>query len=174
MPTSNLSFNIFKKDKYTDQMVSGDKISGYLEQQYDPLKNGEMLILSVHKDCVFVLLKIEDHEHEVPVARLTNYGYGDSKCRTKDLMFAVMNIAADMPGYVYEALTGDIKALRQTAKWRKKDIKERLKGLDKKYKKLRRVLESELNDIEDLLELSDDDFEKTNMAITIAIEKTAE
>ena len=174
MPTSNLSINVFKKDQYTDQMVSRDKISGYVEQQYDSLKDGDTLILSVQRDCVFVSLKVEGHEHEVPVARLTNYGYGSSKSCTKDLMFAVMNVSADMPGYVYEALIGDIKAMRQTASWRKKDIKKRLRTLDKKYKKLRRALESELNDIEDLLELNDEDFEETSMAITIAIEKTAE
>ena len=174
MPTSNLSINVFKKDQYTDQMVSRDKISGYIEQQYDSLKDGDTLVLSVQRDCVFVSLKVEGHEHEVPVARLTNYGYGSSKSCTKDLMFAVMNVSADMPGYVYEALIGDIKAMRQTASWRKKDIKKRLRTLDKKYKKLRRALESELNDIEDLLELNDEDFEETSMAITIAIEKTAE
>ena len=174
MPTSNLSFSFLKEDQYKDQMVSRDKISAYLEQQYDRLKDGDTLILSVQKNCVFVSLKVDGHEHEVPVARLTNYGYGSSKTCTQDLMFAVMNISADMPGYVYEAMIGNVKAMRQAAAWRMKDIKKRLKNLDKKYRKLRRALESECNDIEDLLDLSDDDFEETAMAITIAIEKTAD
>lgn len=171
MPTSNLSIKIFKKDQYESQLVSRDKISAYLEQKYDSLKRGDSLILSVMQDCVYVSLKVNDHEHEIPVAKLTNYGYGSTKSNTQDLMYAVMNISADMPGYVYEAMIGNIKAMRQTAAWRKKDIKKRLKTLDKKYKKLRRALESELNDIEDLLELEDDDFLETHMAITVAIEK---
>ena len=172
MPTSNLSIKIFKKDQYESQLVSRDKISAFLEQKYDSLKNGDSLILSVMQDCVYVSLKVHDHEHEIPVAKLTNYGYGSSKAGAHELMFAVMNISADMPGYVYEAIVGNnIAAMRQTAAWRKKDIKKRLKALDKKYKKLRRSLESEMNDIDDLLNLSDDDFLETYMAITIAIEK---
>lgn len=133
-------------EKIKEGIASEHDLTAILDNALDSLKDDEAVEVHIYQDYILVGKRKKGHRDKFKY-KFTNYGFSPSRKdrKTESLGFAIRSIDdGHLPGYVYDAINGDIDALRQTTEYLVKAYNAKIKRMKKKGKTAKEIEEVKL------------------------------
>ena len=140
MPIKSEEIEAVKKEQYEKKFKGGiataNGLVEILDTILDSLKDDEAVEIHVYQDYVLIGKRKKGHR-DVMEYKFTNFGFSPNKKDSKSeaLAFAIRSIdSGSLPGYVYEAINGDVDSLRMTTEHLVRAYSAKIKRMKKKHK----------------------------------------
>ena len=177
MVTSQLiiqgSEELKKIESMKGEIASENGLSGLLNRIFDGLGDIEAAEIKVYREFILVGKRIRGHGSRYSY-KFVNYGLAK---RSDGLYFAIKSIdGGSLPNYCYDAIAGDVNALRKTTVHYARALDAKIARLKEKGKdkKLIEYYESERDKVLKRLEKDDEDFLELSEPILIEIPRNVD
>lgn len=154
------------------EIASEKGLLDLLGRLYDSLTDLEAVEVKVYRSFILVGKRLKGHGSTY-YHKFTNYGLANGN-RTTTLSFAIRAIdGGSLKDYCYDAMNGDIEALKKTTKHLVRAYNAKIKRLKDKGKDLKIIeyYEGERDKVQNRLKKDDDEFLALTEPILIEIPK---
>ncbi len=155
------------------EITSEKGLQELLNKTFDSLTDGEAVEIKIYRKYILVGKRLKNHGSEY-YKKFTNYGLGRGGNKSRSLSFAIHAIdGGSLKEYCYDAINGDVNALRQTTKHLVRAYEAKIKRLKEKGKKetVIKYYEKERDKIVRRLEKDDDEFLELSEPVLVEIPK---
>lgn len=177
--TSQLIIQGSEEQKVIESMkgeIASDKgLLALLCQLFDAIHDDEAVEVKVYRNFILVGVRMKGHGSKYH-HKFTNYGLCSGN-RTTTLSYAIRAIdGGSLKGYCYDAMNGDIEALRKTTQHLVRAYNAKIKRLKEKNRDPREIefYEGERDKVMRRLDKDDEEFLELTEPILIEIPKNPE
>lgn len=116
MPVKPEEVEAVRSDEIKEGIANASDLTEILDRCYDGLKEDEAVEVYIYQRYILVGKRRKGHRDKFKY-KFTNYGFSPNRrdSKSESLGYAIRAIdGGSLPNYVYDAINGDVQALRKT------------------------------------------------------------